>query len=518
MESLQGSFYWVVLIPVSVALAVRLLSSKRLPLPPGPRGLPILGNVLDLPASFEWLHWAKYQKLYGPISCVQALGKTIIILNTIEVCKELLDKRSSKYSDRPTLTLAGEMIGWNQQMILAPYGKRFRSIRRMVHGYVGTKAAAVSLAAVQEIETRYFLARILRNPKRLMEEIRLTEGAIFIQISHGYIINKEKRDPLVSIVEKAAQEFYIATAPGKWLVDTFPILRHVPAWMPGAKFKRMAEEFRKTNMDQLYIPHEFVLKQIESKTAQKSFTTTMLQSDLSPEESELIKFASNSLYAGGTDTVTATIAVFFLAMVLYPEVQKRAQREIDEVVGGHRLPCMADRDQLPYLAAVQKEVMRWQSIGPMGIPHYTSEEDEYNGYYIPKGSIVVANIWNIGHDEDNFKDPMTFNPDRYLEQDGHVPERDPHEFVFGFGRRVCPGQGMADANVFIAMAMSLSVFHIEKARDENGVEIVPKIEYMTGTVCHIKPFDFTLSLRTPDSDYLIQSVFTEHPPLEPSQL
>ena len=141
----------------------------------------------------------------------------------------------------------------------------------------------------------------------------------------------------------------------------------------------------------------------------------MLQNTTDPEERELIKFAANTLYAGGTDTITASIAVFFLAMTLYPEVQKKAQREIDDVIGKDRLPCLADRDKLPYLGAVYNEVLRWQSIGPVGktpaltadsalfdkrftdhvigIPHYTCEDDTYMGYYIPKGSVVIANIW-----------------------------------------------------------------------------------------------------------------------------
>jgi len=319
-------------------------------------------------------------------------------------------------------------------------------------------------------------------------------------------------------VEQAAAEFYLATRPGKWLVDTFPILKYMPKWMPGAEFKRIAEGYRKTNDAQLLRPYEFVLREIKAKTALPSFTTTMLQNTTDLEERELIKFAANTLYAGGTDTITASIAVFFLAMTLYPEVQKKAQQEIDEVIGKDRLPCMADRDKLPYLGAVYKEVLRWQSIGPVGIPHYTCEDDTYMGYFIPKGSIVIANIWNIAHDENNYKDPMVFKPERFIKREDYTPELDPHEFVFGFGRRRCPGEGLADANVFIAMAMSLSVFNIEKAKDENGNEIIPSIDFLSGTVCHLKPFDYNVSLRTPDTEYLVQSVYSEHSPKEPSKL
>ncbi|KAK2466588.1 hypothetical protein APHAL10511_001450 [Amanita phalloides] len=490
----------------------------KYPLPPGPRGLPIIGNLLDLPQEFEWFHWAKYHKLYGPISSVQALGKTVVVLNTLDVCKDLLMKRSVKYSDRPPLVLAGEMVGWDQQMILGPYGKRFKIMRKMIHAYAGTEEGAMALSSLQEVETRYFLSRLMQNPKQFMKDIRLMEASIFLQVSHGYVVNTEGRDPFIGIVEKAAHEFYIATKPGGFLVDTFPILKYLPKWMPGAGFQRVAEEFRKTNEEQLHRPNEFVLREMRAKTALPSFSTAMIESHTDPEDITLIKHASNALYAGGMDTLTATIVVFFLAMTLYPDVERKAQQEIDDIVGQHRLPCLADRDKLHYLNAVHKEVLRWQSIGPMGIPHYTCEDDIYKGYFIPKGSIVLSNIWNIAHDENNYKDPMVFNPDRFIAREGLTPELDPHDFVFGFGRRRCPGDSLADANTFIVMAMTLSVFNIQKAKDANGHEITPKIEYQTGTVCHIKPFDLNVTLRAPDAMYLVQSVHIEHPPKKPSTL
>ena len=89
---------------------------------------------------------------------------------------------------------------------------------------------------------------------------------------------------------------------------------------------------------------------------------------------------------------------------------------------------------------------------------------------------------NIAHDENNYKDPTVFKPERFIEREGYTPELDPHAFVFGFGRRRCPGEGLADANIFIAMAMSLAVFNIEKAKDEKGKEIIPTIDFLSGTV------------------------------------
>lgn len=91
-------------------------------------------------------------------------------------------------------------------------------------------------------------------------------------------------------------------------------------------------------------------------------------------------------------TVSATYS-FFLAMTLHPEVQKKAQDEIDRVVGSDRFPSFSDRANLPYVDAIVKEVLRWNPVAPLSLPHTTIEDDMFEGYYIPKGTIVLANIW-----------------------------------------------------------------------------------------------------------------------------
>lgn len=87
---------------------------------------------------------------------------------------------------------------------------------------------------------------------------------------------------------------------------------------------------------------------------------------------------------------------FFLAMTLYPQIQRSAQRELDEVVGSGRLPEFSDRDSLPYITAIIKECSRWQPVAPLGLPHKNTAEHIYKDqYFIPKGSLVIGNIWYI---------------------------------------------------------------------------------------------------------------------------
>jgi cytochrome P450 len=129
---------------------------------------------------------------------------------------------------------------------------------------------------------------------------------------------------------------------------------------------------------------------------------------------------------------------FFLAMTIFPEVQRQAQKELDRVIGGTRLPVSKDRDNLPYIVAVMKETHRWHLVLPMGLPHTSTEEDTCRGYRIPKGAMLLANSWWFTHDPSVYPDPMAFRPERFLETPTHKPEPDPRNFIFGYGRRICP--------------------------------------------------------------------------------
>jgi cytochrome P450 len=142
-------------------------------------------------------------------------------------------------------------------------------------------------------------------------------------------------------------------------------------------------------------PYTFAQKTMSEGTAVASYTTNLLQAkqNLSSEEEHAIKWSAASLYGGGADTTVSVVYSLFLAMTLFPEIQRRAQEEIDNVIGNDRLPSLADRGTLPYTEAIILELLRWQPVIPLGVPHRCSEENEYNGYRIPKDSIVMPNQW-----------------------------------------------------------------------------------------------------------------------------
>ncbi|KAJ6007266.1 hypothetical protein N7540_011242 [Penicillium herquei] len=504
---------------VSILYATKLFLSRKKtpgPLPPGPVGKPILGNIADLPppGTQDWVHWLKHKELYGPISSITVMGQTIVILNDSRIATELLGKRSALHSSRPNLVFASEMVGWEHILAMQTYSDRFRAYRKAMQPYLGSETAVSQYNSLQETECQRFLWRVWQDPTQLAQHIQTEAGAVILKIAYGYTIEPHKLDPLVRMAGLALEHFAIAGTPGAWLVDMIPALKHVPSWFPGAGFKRKAQAWKKNLENTADIPYEFVQEEMKSGKFKPSYLSNLFKADGYPsagtEEEIVAKWTAASLYTGGADTTVCSIEAFFLAMTLYPEVQRKAQDEIDRVVGVGRLPKMADRPSLPYIEAVVKETLRWHPVAPMGIPHMSVEDDMYDGLFIPKGSLIMPNIWALTHDPEVYHDPMEFKPERFLGIDGREPEMDPRTVVFGFGRRICPGKFLADNTLFLSVCQSLAVFKIGKAV-ENGREVDVKPEFQPGVISHPVPWKYDIKPRSGEHKALILSVEKDHP-------
>jgi len=244
---------------------------------------------------------------------------------------------------------------------------------------------------------------------------------------------------------------------------------------------------------------------MKAGTAPPSYTLELIEGKtLTYEEEDLIKWTTANIYTGGTDTTMGSLNSFFLAMAMYPKVQKRAQEELDRVVGPDRLPSFTDREKLPYFDLLFQELVRWAPLAPLGAPHQNSREEIYRGYRIPKGSIIFSNVWAITHDENIYKNPDEFRPERFSSEGGNIPEFDPRNVTFGYGRRVCPGRNLADLSVWITMVMSL---HVYKMTPPEGVTL--KCEFINGSVIRPKPYKCTFTPRSAKAVELIRSVSME---------
>jgi len=166
-------------------------------------------------------------------------------------------------------------------------------------------------------------------------------------------------------------------------------------------------------------------------------------------------------------------------MMAHPEIQTRGQDELDVVVGRFRTPTFADAPNLPYIQAMVKESLRWRPVAQLGVPHSTTEDDWYEGMFIPKGTVCMANVWQCNHDTALYGDDAAdFNPGRFLDEHGRlipgpvtVETHDDGHCSYGFGRRACVGKHMANETLFISIATVLWAVRLERPRDENGKEV-----------------------------------------------
>ncbi|KAI8178409.1 O-methylsterigmatocystin oxidoreductase [Colletotrichum sp. SAR 10_77] len=375
-------------------------------------------------------------------------------------------------------------IGWENTLAMQDHNDRFRNYRKNISRIIGSKTAAAQYDALQEAEVGHFLLHVLDHPEKLRDHIRREAGSVILRVAYGYNPEPFKDDYLIDLAGEAMDQFAQAAVPGAFLVDIFPLSEK---------------------------PYAFVKHQMAQGKDTSSFVSHLIRDGgLTPEEDFVTKWSAASLYTGGADTTVSSIDCFFLAMTLFPGPQQKAQEEIDRVVGTGRLPLASDRPNLPYTDALVKELLRWQPIAPMGLPHASSDDDVVEGYFIPKDALLLPNIWHFTHDPDVWGQPDEFRPERFLSGQEQESALDPHKIVFGFGRRICPGRILADNALFINVAQSLAVFDIRKPVVD-GKEVDPTVKMTPGIVSHPEPFDTSIKPRSAHHEKLIRSLEQTYP-------
>ncbi|KAI0299744.1 cytochrome P450 [Multifurca ochricompacta] len=494
--------YLALLVVASIIFVVLVLfkgTKSTVCFPPGPRGLPLVGNVLDMPKSHPWEAFNAWGKKWGPITHITLFGQHFIIINSLNAAIKMLEVKSSIYSDRPTFPVLGEIMGWESGVALCHYGERFRAFRRLFHQAMGTRTSVLKHYPVLERETHRFLQRLLESPDQLMKNLQIAANATILDVAYGYKV-RDLDDPIVHITELANDQFARASIPGAFLADVLPFLRYVPDWFPGTGWKQLGREWGVNVRKMVETPFEFAKRRRAAGVIVPSFTDDHITERTTKQEEDLIKWAASSITMD-----YFLLSTFFLAMTLYPEVQKKAWAELDSVVGSQRLPTLADRDSLPYISGLIKEVLRWGPAAPLAGPHRLIKDDEQDGYFIPKGSSIIVNVWGMMRDESIYSDPTNFKPERFIVSEKKPAEIDP-QMCFGFGRRVCPGMRVAEMSLFLFCATTLAVYEISKAIDASGAVLYPRAEYTSCLICHPMPFQCVIKPRSENAATLIRSL------------
>ncbi|PVF97872.1 cytochrome P450 [Serendipita vermifera] len=460
---------------------------------PGPPGLPILKNALDIPRKDEYMVFNQWQKQYGPIFKLELAGKCFVFLSDPKYLNELFVQRAATCSGRPVPIMAGELCGYNAALLFFPDGPKLRQSRKYFKQTIGgkKKVATVHGDTLTEQCTKLIL-RIMNNSNRgggaLHGEVRYYIAAATLAVSSAIDV-KDAKDPYVVDAERVLNVLSLATTPGAFLVDIFPKLKYLPSWLPGAGFKRQAKIWKADLEKACNRPFEKVMKDLNSNIIKNSFLHDHLsQPNLSKEDADLIKWSGISMYLGGSDTAVALCRIYILAMIMNQDVQRKAREEIYNLLGSSRLPNFGDREKLPYVDAILKESMRWHPVIPLGGTRILSQDEILDGYVLKKNTRVIGNIWAILHDERYFSNPEDFIPERHLPNSKERADLDVNDVFWGWGRRLCPGMDFADAETWLFIAQSLATLEFLPPLDENGNEIQLKKEFISGTISH--PVDY----------------------------
>ncbi|KAI0854730.1 cytochrome P450 [Xylaria cubensis] len=483
--------------------------------PPGPPTLPIIGNIHQLPKSQPHKQFQKWAKEYGPVYSLVLGTQVLIVISDGAGVKELLDKKSAICSDRMPWYIGQTLCSGGQRFLMMPYGDEWRTFRKVGHQSMNSWASK-RFIPYQDIESMQMLREMVHQPQIFWESFRRFSNSLSTHMIFGFRTVKHDDPRLGQIYDGSLDFSTLAVSPESAVFDAFPLLRYVPDFLSSAKRRAKALHERERPFFLSFL-HE-AKRSLEAGTLKPCIAADMIKAQEEEGFSDhQAAYALGSWLEAGSDTTSSTMYGFACAMVLFPEVQKKAQAEIDEVIGS-RLPTLDDESSLPYIRACVKESLRWMPVASIGAaPHAVTRDDVYMGYRIPKGAGLVHNIYTLNMDEKRYPNPRTFNPDRFYHDKQSAAEaaqnpdymaRD--HYGFGAGRRICLGMHIAERSLFITIVRMMWAFTFSPEKDAAGNDILPDGENLTPGLAQQPPrFRARIVPRDPKRTQIIEEANSE---------
>ena len=455
-----------------------------------------------MPTRDAHLQFEKWAREYGPIYSLILGTKVLIVLSSDEAVKELLDRRSGIYSDRQDMYVGQTLCSGDLRMLMMRYGPIWRGFREMVHSLLNITTSK-DYIPYQLLENKQMLFELLEQPQDFLKHIRRYSNALTTTMVFGWRTPTYEDENMKQLFEGFSKFAEINQTGTAGLIDFYPVLQKLPDFL--LPTRKMAKSLHK-HEKQLYLKHWLNAKDsVEKGTIQPCFCEGMAEAQkVEGFEDDQAAYISGTLLEAGSDTTSSTLYGFVQAMLLYPEAQKKAQSEIDRVVGD-RLPIWDDESDLQFVRACIKETLRWMPTTLLGaVPHAVNKDDDYMGYFIPKGAGVLNNVWAIHMDPKRHPEPRRFEPERYIHDTQSLYDSAANAdgtkrdmFTFGAGRRICQGMHVAERSLFLGMSRILWAFNIEPVVDSSGNKILPDQEKLTqGFVCMPEEFQAKITPRS----------------------
>ncbi|KAH8652257.1 cytochrome P450 [Xylariales sp. PMI_506] len=472
----------VLFISVFVSWMLWSFSKPKHHFPPGPKGRPVIGSLLDINNERPWITYNKWAKQYGDIVMYWVMGKPVLLLAKMEHAENLLQKRMMNYGDRPQLVVAQELVTQNGWYIGTARTKHetHKKQRRILSERLRANSLRNWAHPVELPEVHLLLQRLGQDPERFVGIVKCFTVNVMLNttFAHGSMASLD--NPLIERINAATDHQFIAQIMGRFWVDYLPLLKHLPTWLPGMGWKRKGLEWRE-EADALYrelwdATKKRMGEEEEEGGANECLVETLLKTQMHQISELEGTTISAAMVDAGTDTLTGTTIIFMIIFICFPHILQKAQAVVEEAVGEDRLPDFNDLSRIPYITAMIREAFRWRTIAPVAIPHAVVKDDIYAGYFIPKGTTVFALSQRIHEDEELYPSPAEFRPERFLDDSGRLNNL-PHA-GFGFGSRKCLGQHFAEQTLFLVISSFVWAFDITAPLDKDGKKILPSLDPM----------------------------------------
>uniref|UniRef100_A0A4W6F617 Cytochrome P450 2K1-like n=1 Tax=Lates calcarifer TaxID=8187 RepID=A0A4W6F617_LATCA len=445
--------------------------------PPGPRPLPVLGNLLQLDLKRPYSTLLKFSKKYGPVFTVYLGPKKVVVLAGYKTVKEALVNYGEEFGDRDPMLIMVEVSQGHG--VLWSNGDSWKEMRRFALTNLRDYGMGKKACEDKIIEESHYLTDVFKKFKG--EAFDTTQPVNYavsnIICSMVYGSRFEYDDPeFTSLVDRTNRNAQIVGSPSIQIYNLFPwIGRWIANW---ETFHKVADANKKQNLELFRR-----LKETLNPHMCRGFVDAFLVRKEQLEKSEITNSHFHSenllmtvihLFGAGTDTTATTLRWALLFMTKYPTIQDQVQEELSRVIGSRQVQ-VEDRKNLPFTDAVIHETQRLANILPMALPHKTTQDVTFQGHFIKKGTTVYPLLTSVLYDESEWERPHSFYPAHFLDKDGKFVKRDAF-MPFSAGRRVCLGESLARMELFIFFTTLLQHFRFSPPPgvSEDELDLTPR--------------------------------------------